>query len=40
MRIIEFLNGETLTGKQSATIFFGWLGIVLASGFLLVLTLP
>lgn len=40
MSIGEFLNGESLTGKHVAAIFFSWLGLVLAAGFLLVLSLP
>lgn len=36
MRVTEFLNGESLTGRQAATIFFLWLGLVLAAGFVLV----
>lgn len=40
MAISETLNGESLTGRQAALIFFGWLGLVLVAGLLLVLSLP
>ncbi|WP_255291504.1 hypothetical protein [Natrinema sp. CBA1119] len=33
----EFLDGETLTGRQAAIIFFGFLGFIILSGVLLVL---
>ncbi|SEH16188.1 hypothetical protein SAMN04487967_2483 [Natronorubrum sediminis] len=40
MSLSEILNGESMTGKQAATVFFLWLGLVLTAGFLLVLTVP
>ncbi|WP_255647637.1 hypothetical protein [Natrinema zhouii] len=33
----EFLDGETLTGRQAAIIFIGFLSFVVLSGVLLVL---
>ncbi|MFC3956880.1 hypothetical protein [Halovivax cerinus] len=40
MALAEFLDGESLTGKQAAAIFFGWLGLVVLAGLALVLSLP
>ncbi|ELY50141.1 hypothetical protein C493_19281 [Natronolimnohabitans innermongolicus JCM 12255] len=37
MEINDFLNGDQLTGRQAATIFFLWLAIVLAAGIILLL---
>lgn len=36
MQVSEFLDGESLNGKQAATVFFLWLGLVLMAGFGLV----
>ncbi|WP_277612908.1 hypothetical protein [Natrinema saccharevitans] len=33
----EFLDGESLTGRQAAIIFAGFLGFIIGSGILLVL---
>ncbi|WP_256547890.1 hypothetical protein [Halovivax gelatinilyticus] len=40
MSLSETLNGESLTGRQAALIFAGWLGLVLVAGFALVMSLP
>ncbi|WP_275040176.1 hypothetical protein [Natrinema pellirubrum] len=37
MELDEMLNGEHLTGRQSAMIFFGWLSLVLVAGITLLL---
>ena len=39
MQVSEFLDGESLNGKQAAIIFFLWLGFVLVAGFGLVFAL-
>ncbi|MCU4744130.1 hypothetical protein OB955_14770 [Halobacteria archaeon AArc-m2/3/4] len=35
MEIEEILNGDQLTGRQAAIIFFGWLTLVLIAGVIL-----
>ena len=40
MSLAEFLDGEGLTGKQAVAIFFGWLGLVVLAGLILVVSLP
>lgn len=37
MNVDEFLDGESLTGRQAAIIFFSFLGIIVLSGIALVL---
>ncbi|WP_284145010.1 hypothetical protein [Natrinema halophilum] len=33
----EFLDGESLTGRQAAMVFAGFLGLIILSGLLLIL---
>ncbi|ELY34328.1 hypothetical protein C500_00287 [Natrialba magadii ATCC 43099] len=37
MGLSEFLNGDQITGKQAAIVFFAWLTIVIAVGVLMLL---
>jgi hypothetical protein len=37
MNVDEFLDGESLTGRQAAIIFFSFLAIIVLSGIALVL---
>ncbi|MFP8951942.1 hypothetical protein ACLI4Z_03050 [Natrialbaceae archaeon A-arb3/5] len=37
MALDEVLNGDQLTGRQAATIFFAWITVVFASGVVLLL---
>ncbi len=37
MDVNEFLEGESLTGRQAAIIFFGFLTIILVAAFFLIL---
>ncbi|WP_267877941.1 hypothetical protein [Natrinema versiforme] len=37
MELDEILNGDQVTGRQAAIIFFGWLTLVLVAGIILLL---
>jgi predicted nucleic acid-binding Zn ribbon protein len=37
MELDEILNGDQVTGRQAAIIFFGWLTLVLVAGITLLL---
>ncbi|WP_268892275.1 hypothetical protein [Natronorubrum halalkaliphilum] len=37
MALDEILNGDQITGRQAAMIFFAWLMLVIAAGFIMLL---